>query len=1177
MIDEWDPEFPIFAGDWNLVLNQSLDTHNYIRENNTNARREVHRQMEKYGLIDPWREMHPDSKRFTWHQKGSNPHKFARLDFFLISRTLFPFVTHTNIKAGIQSDHSIIGIKIDFSKFIRGRGFWKLNNSLLKEPSYVELVKNVIIDTTFLYAEKTANFTYTREFLDTLSNEELQNVPLSINDELFFDLLCLEIRGQSIKFATIKSRKEKAEYASLLHNVEYLETKLHSLPDNIQIIQDLQLAKDSLETHHKNEANGAAVRSRAKYYTDGEKPTRLFCSIEKQNGAQKFISSLIIKKNNVDLKIKSQKEVEDHVLGFYKDLYSDHEENRTINSIEDFLGNSITTLPKLSDTEKKSMEGDLTIKEATNYLKRTRNNASPGSSGFTGEFYKMFWINLKRRFINAANYGNSKNKNLSITQRYGVLILLPKGEKDKRLIKNWRPLTLLNTFYKIVSGCIAERIKPNLNKIIHSDQKGFVPGRFMGEVTRTTYDTIQYAKDNNLSGLLLCIDFEKAFDSLSFTFLSNSLDIFNFGPELKQWVHTLLRNFKAVINHCGNISSKFDVSRGCRQGDPLSPYLFILGVEILAHKIRTDSSLKGFTIGNLAHILDAYADDITIYLTPALDNLQNLLLIVKSFYEVSLLKINIEKTSVIWFGKLTNTNRQLYSVIESYCKSQKLVWTNTFKLLGVDFDNNLENMDQNFYTKIEAIDKLLNSWYYRYLTPYGKITVIKALGLSKLSHLVPIIPSINKTMLKKLEKILFSFLWDAKPDKVSRKVTYLPFKRGGLGMVDIYSFWASIRFSWFRRITTSEAFWTVILNTELQKKNTNINKILFFSKGQMLELSKKIPNPFWKNTFNAASVILPMIQFHSPCKFPLFPVISNPLFKIGGQAIKNRIFRAASGLDLQVADLFMEGTDQFYSNERFNEIHSTDINMANYERLKIAILSGISTLGVGLDDAELHIKPRQPLITHIAMKNKKGCHYFYNIIRTKENLKPILSKQEAKWHLELNTVLSLSFWEKSWALLSNLKHNNDMRWIQFQILRNSLKTNKIVSKFIPLVNEKCSFGCNESELISHLFFNCRHVHTFWSELNDFLIDNLSCPIPLNRNSILFGVHRERPDSVINIMILLGKKYIWGTKFRETRPTLLGFKFALGDFLDNLKVVLTIKHKLNEFIELWDHIHMIIKD
>ena len=90
----------------------------------------------------------------------------------------------------------------------------------------------------------------------------------------------------------------------------------------------------------------------------------------------------------------------------------------------------------------------------------------------------------------------------------GVINIIPKGDKDKRLLTNWRPLCLLNSMYKLISGTLAERIKPNLNTIIHPDQKGFVAGRYIGEVVRTTFDTIEFAKENNVSGLLLLIDYE---------------------------------------------------------------------------------------------------------------------------------------------------------------------------------------------------------------------------------------------------------------------------------------------------------------------------------------------------------------------------------------------------------------------------------------------------------------------------------------------------------------------------------------------------------------------------------------------------------------------------------------------------------------------------------------------
>ena len=94
------------------------------------------------------------------------------------------------------------------------------------------------------------------------------------------------------------------------------------------------------------------------------------------------------------------------------------------------------------------------------------------------------------------NYGYELGM-LSVTQRLGIITLIPKGDKDKSFLKNWRPLTLLNSIYKLVSGCIADRIKPHLDILIHGDQKGFVSGRYIGEAIRTTYDILNWAKHNN--------------------------------------------------------------------------------------------------------------------------------------------------------------------------------------------------------------------------------------------------------------------------------------------------------------------------------------------------------------------------------------------------------------------------------------------------------------------------------------------------------------------------------------------------------------------------------------------------------------------------------------------------------------------------------------------------------
>ena len=172
------------------------------------------------------------------------------------------------------------------------------------------------------------------------------------------------------------------------------------------------------------------------------------------------------------------------------------------------------------------------------------------------------------------------------------------------------------------------------------------------------------------------------------------------------------------------------------------------------------------------------------------------------------MKINLSKTKAIWFGRDYNSNVR-------FCMEDNLEWDTSFRLLGVNIDNNLEKMDDNFYDKLEEIRKVLNSWLYRYLTPYGKITVIKSLALSKISHIALVLPTLKAKMIKDVEGILFKFLWNAKSEKVARKVTYLPSTMGGLSMVDVKTFWAGLKFSWIRRLSTSSAFWVKILNKEL--------------------------------------------------------------------------------------------------------------------------------------------------------------------------------------------------------------------------------------------------------------------------------------------------------------------------------------------------------------------------
>ena len=149
-IQTWNPDHSIFLGDWNIALDKNMDTLNYQTVSNPNARTELIRKITENHLVDIFRDINPTEKKFTWKQWGS--HKFARLDYFLVSNSLLPFIVNAKIHPSCFSDHNPIELEIDFAKFSRGRGFWKFNNSLIEDPEYLNLIKNIIKRVTTQYA-----------------------------------------------------------------------------------------------------------------------------------------------------------------------------------------------------------------------------------------------------------------------------------------------------------------------------------------------------------------------------------------------------------------------------------------------------------------------------------------------------------------------------------------------------------------------------------------------------------------------------------------------------------------------------------------------------------------------------------------------------------------------------------------------------------------------------------------------------------------------------------------------------------------------------------------------------------------------------------------------------------------------------------------------------------------
>lgn len=227
--------------------------------------------------------------------------------------------------------------------------------------------------------------------------------------------------------------------------------KEHQLDKKANIIRDINEAKSKLDEIYDEKVKRMMIRSRAKWIEKGEKPTRYFLKLESRH----FLNKAFIELEKNDGTIVSEaEEILSETKAFYEKLYT--QQDLTCTSLDEYFKD--VKISKLSDKECSTIEGDLTKTENSLELKNMKNDKSPGPDGFTTEFYNFFWKDVGDFLLKSLNFGYKKGK-LSITQTQGLITCIPKGNKPKKNLKNWRPISLLNTSYKIGASAIANRFQ----------------------------------------------------------------------------------------------------------------------------------------------------------------------------------------------------------------------------------------------------------------------------------------------------------------------------------------------------------------------------------------------------------------------------------------------------------------------------------------------------------------------------------------------------------------------------------------------------------------------------------------------------------------------------------------------------------------------------------------------
>ena len=387
------------------------------------------------------------------------------------------------------------------------------------------------------------------------------------------------IRQVTIKYSKEKARQRRQKISDIENSRKVLEEKCGNNPTT-ENIEQLEILKLEHENIYEAFSKGAIIRSKATWYEKREKSNKYFLNLESHQKAKSSVRKIFSKE---ELLVTDPKKIWGVIEGFYSGLYKKDNLEPSENLMNTFLENPLMPRPSVDDSQ--ACEGKLTIEECVKSLNSFEPNKSPGNDGLTVEFYKFFWNIVGELLVASLNYSYDVGE-LSNSQKKAIIIL------QDTVISNWRPISLIIVDVKIGLKAIAKRLECVLPSVIHFNQCAYVKGRTINfDAVRTVEDILEYTERFKINGRLIAIDFKKAFDSVSREFLFRTLSAAHFGSSFIQWIHTFYNNISSCVSNNGFATTHFDIQCGVRQGDPLSLYLFIIVLEILASTTSLDNDI----------------------------------------------------------------------------------------------------------------------------------------------------------------------------------------------------------------------------------------------------------------------------------------------------------------------------------------------------------------------------------------------------------------------------------------------------------------------------------------------------------------------------------------------------------------------------------------------------------
>jgi exonuclease III len=809
LLEKWDeirlPRPDLMLGDFNFVeaFVDRLPAH----DDRADIVQAFGRLKTRLKLADGWRTLNPGARNYTYMQAQSEGRPQSRIDRIYASSKTLQNSQEWDISptGGILTDHWMATVRIlsEGTPF-QGPGRWSLPLYLLRDTKTKNEIKRLALE----LEKEIDRCTYRRT-----PERNPQSLFKTFKSEL----------------ATFGRQRAKETTPALKREVEELTTQRKKLANDPRLTpaekKDATIAiTERINAQEEKRHTLARISTAARDTLEGERITKYWSATNAPARRNTPIRNLR-RPDGRGLEARSDRMAE-IARNHHESVQNDGPDIAPDDRERDIVYAHSKIQNKLTNIQKAAMAKRIRENEVEAAIQAAPPGKAAGLDGLPAEIWKELAHDYNKaercdpqpspmppniRKILTKVYNDVEEYGIEEGTDFNEGWMCPIFKKSERSeIANYRPITVLNTDYKIMTKAITIRLTDVIGDIINRDQAGFIPKRSIFDQVKLAKLVLKHAEEAEVNGAIVALDQEKAYDKIAHDYLWRTLIEFNMPQNFVNTVIRLYTNAHTSVMINGVLSSAFKITRGVRQGDPLSCLLFNMAIEPLACAIR-QSNLNGIKIPGLPEnlIVKLFADDTTVYLDSK-DDLNTLHEILDRWCRASRAKFNISKTEVIPIGMPGYRNwvkgeKRLHGTHDETRESMRFSRDGEpTRLLGAWIGNNIDNAVP-WAPVVEKIERALERWDRNHPSIEGRRLIIQMVVGGTTQYLTKV-QEMPDNITKRLTDILWSFIWDGNQRNapVNRETMHAHLLSGGKKILDLSARNEAIQLTWLQTYLKEE-------------------------------------------------------------------------------------------------------------------------------------------------------------------------------------------------------------------------------------------------------------------------------------------------------------------------------------------------------------------------------------